>query len=383
MKLINVAAGVVNQTPLDWQRNRRNIVDIVQRARDRNVSVLCLPEMSITGYGCEDAFYSPGVLATAEEMLVSLIPETKGIVVCVGLPVLYAGGVFNTVCLLVNGRIAGFVAKRHLAGDGIHYEQRWFKPWPAGVHGVHEVDGIEYPIGDLLFEVGRIRMGFEICEDAWVGSRPGASLAARGADIIMNPSASHFAFDKHAVRRRFVIEGSRAFNVTYIYTNLVGNESGRAIYDGDAMIASGGLLLSTGKRLSFEHALLTSHLVDIETTRMARARTGSFEPDVDGDESDVVEIPFEFPKLGPVESRSVSDPWESSEHIKHEEFREVSAWVYLIICAKASREGLSYRSVVGRIRHQRRYWSRPHLSWPNGSLASSVSRNAWITSSHR
>ena len=30
-------------------------------------------------------------------------------------------------------------------------------------------------------------------EDAWVADRPGAQLAARGVDVILNPSASHFA----------------------------------------------------------------------------------------------------------------------------------------------------------------------------------------------
>ena len=33
---------------------------------------------------------------------------------------------------IFDGRIAGFVETRHLAGEGIHYEARWFKPWPTG-----------------------------------------------------------------------------------------------------------------------------------------------------------------------------------------------------------------------------------------------------------
>jgi NAD+ synthase (glutamine-hydrolysing) len=91
-----------------------------------------------------------------------------------GLPLLYQNRIYNTVCLLI---------------DGIHYKPRWFHSW------------------------------------------------ANDADIILNPSASHFAFHKHRVRERFVLEGSRSFSVSYIYTNLLGNEAGRAIYDGDAMIA--------------------------------------------------------------------------------------------------------------------------------------------------
>ena len=42
--------------------------------------------------------------------------------------------------------------------------------------------------------------------------------------MILNPSASHFAFGKIAIRERFVLEGSRAFGVHYVYSNLVGSK---------------------------------------------------------------------------------------------------------------------------------------------------------------
>jgi NAD+ synthase (glutamine-hydrolysing) len=321
MKLIRLAAGVLNQTPLDWDGNLRNILESFRMAREEGVSLLCLPEMCITGYGCEDAFHSRGVHRTALQVLADIAAEAQGLVVSVGMPLMYAGGLFNTACLIVDGRIAGFVGKQHLAGDGIHYEPRWFKRWPDGVMGEVELpDQREVPIGDLLFNVGSVRIGFEICEDAWVGDRPGSRHSARGADIILNPSASHFAFEKHAVRRGFVVEGSRAFHVSYVYTNLVGNESGRAIYDGDAMIATGGKLIAEGRRFSFRPVSLTCATVDVEATRMTRARMSSFEPDLDGDESDVFPVPFEWPACGLDRSTGSRDEWESSPNIKFEEF---------------------------------------------------------------
>jgi NAD+ synthase (glutamine-hydrolysing) len=82
-----------------------------------------------------------------------------------------------------------------------------------------------------------VRIGFEICEDAWVAGRPAAALAARGVDLILNPSASHFAFGKDEIRRRFVLEGARACGAAYVYSNLLGNEAGRAVYDGGVIIA--------------------------------------------------------------------------------------------------------------------------------------------------
>ena len=295
------------------------------RSADQQTSILVLPELCICGYGCEDAFHSRGVQEVALDLLLELAEQTRGIAVSVGLPLRYAGGLFNAACLLADGRIAGFVPKQHLAGDGIHYEPRWFKRWPEGVNASIDIRGEMVPIGDLLFDLGSVRIGFEICEDAWVGSRPGSSLAARGADVLLNPSASHFAFGKHQIRRRFVMEGSRAFYVTYCYANLVGNEAGRAIYDGDAMIAHGGRLVAVGPRFSFDEVHLTSAVVDVDASRMSRAQSGSFEPDVDGDESDVVPVPFEFPALELQANRIDEAAWERGESVKEEEFTRAVA----------------------------------------------------------
>lgn len=320
MKLIRVAAGVLNQTPLDWAGNFQNICDCIDAAREKEVSILCLPELCITGYGCEDAFHSPGVLKTAKEILVDIAKQTSGLVVSVGLPIFHAGGVFNTACLIADQKIIGFVGKQYLAGDGIHYEPRWFKRWPAGAAAYTDVGDQVLPIGDLVFELDDIKIGFEICEDAWVGDRPGTRLAARGVDVILNPSASHFAFGKHKVRKRFIIEGSRAFQVSYVYSNLVGNEAGRAIYDGDSMVATAGEVVTLGQRFSYKKHLMTDAIIDVETTRMLRARTGSFVPSVESEAEDLIKFEFKFPHVDPVENVIEVAQWESSEHKKQEEF---------------------------------------------------------------
>ncbi len=321
MNLIKVAAAVLNQTPLDWERNKRNILRAIEEARIEGISLLCLPELCITGYGCEDAFHSPGLLETAGEILAEIAPATKGMVVSVGLPILVDHGIFNTACLIADGRILGFVGKRYLAGDGIHYEPRWFKPWPQGVQGRFTLKGKEYPVGDLYFDVGGVKIGFEICEDAWVARRPGAELALKGVDMILNPSASHFAFGKMEVRKRFVQEGSRAFGAVYLYANLSGCEAGRIIYDGGALIASGGKLVAAGERFSFKDVRITSAVVDLSQTRMGHARTASFQPDLKKEDgSSCVRSEFEWPAADLSALKLSSAVWESSPDIKKEEF---------------------------------------------------------------
>ena len=326
MKLIKVGASVLNQTPLDWDRNLANILGAIEDARQADVTILCLPEMCISGYGCEDAFHAPHVYDTAWQMLVDdICPATRGMIVSVGLPLRYNNGFYNAAAMLVDGEILGFVCKQFLAGDGIHYEPRWFKAWPHDTVATLHRDGRTYPVGDLYFDVGDVRIGFEICEDAWVALRPGSDLSFKGVDVILNPSASHFSFGKLDVRKGFVAEGSRAFGVTYLYSNLLGNESGRAIYDGGAIIAASGHLVTTGPRFSFAHRVLTTAVVDIERTRVDRARTVSHRPVVYAKTHDCVRVAFDFPEVAPTANEDQGSAWESSPTLKEEEFTRAMA----------------------------------------------------------
>ena len=306
MKYLHIGAAVLNQTPLDWRGNRDNIESVLAAARERGVSVLCLPELCLPGYGCDDAFLSAGVQRTSLDLLCELAPSTRGMVVSVGVPVVYRKALFNCAAVLVDGRLLGFAAKRFLAGDGLYYEPRWFKPWPERRHGEIDLRGKSYPIGDLYFVCDGVSIGFEICEEAWVSKRPGSSLSARGVDVVLNPSASHFAFGKQEIRRRFVLEGSRAFGVCYVFSNVLGNSSGRMIFDGGAMIANDGRLIAEGPRFSYREWDLTSALVDLGESRLRQVQTGSFMPDFEPHPGErVVDADFRFPDVDPASVPSI------------------------------------------------------------------------------
>jgi NAD+ synthase (glutamine-hydrolysing) len=338
MKLIKVAAAALNQTPLDWEQNASNIRGAIRAAQDQGASVVCLPELCITGYGCEDTFFAAGTHQTAQDMLAELLPETTGLIVSLGLPCLYRGALYNTACLAVDGQIQGFAAKQNLAGDGIHYEPRWFKSWPHSTQAEIKIKGESYPLGDLVFDCGGLLLGFEICEDAWVANRPGGELARRGVDVILNPSASHFAFDKQEVRKRFILEGSRAFQVGYIYSNLLGNEAGRAIYDGGALIAEAGKFLAVGPRFSYSDFQLTTAVLDVEATRRRRAQAASYRP-LSTSETGCVATPFSFPEQLPNASISTFSEWETGPHVKHEEFTRAVALALFDYLRKSRSQG--------------------------------------------
>jgi NAD+ synthase (glutamine-hydrolysing) len=325
MHLIRIGGCALNQTPLDWDGNRDRILAAIEAARAAGVAILCLPELCISGYGCEDAFLAAGTAGTAWRVLGEIVPHTRGLAVAIGLPARFENAVYDAAAFVADGRLAGIVCKQNLAGEGIHYEPRWFRPWTAGRIDTLAIAGGEVPIGDLRFDCGGVRVGFEICEDAWVADRPAARLAARGVDVILNPSASHFAFGKDEVRRRLVAEGSRSAGAAYVYTNLAGNEAGRAIYDGGVIVASAGGIVAAGRRFPFGDTLLTTTVVDLDANRLAQSRMAAPEPVDDG--AARVEVGFTPPPLSPTRDPGGDrrDAWERGPHVKEEEFARAVA----------------------------------------------------------
>jgi NAD+ synthase (glutamine-hydrolysing) len=259
-KTLRIGGATVNQTPIDWNNNVANIISAIEEAKNKKVSILGFPELCLTGYGCEDLFLSDWVSEKAWKHLQSVIPHCTSITACIGLPIRIDNITYNGVCVIHNQKILGITLKQNLARDGVHYEPRWFDAWPSDSVKQIEIAGEQIQVGDLIYEIDGIKVGFEICEDAWRKTRrPGYRLQKRGVDLILNPSASHFALGKSELREQeVVIDGSRLFECAYLFVNLLGNEAGRMIYDGDIIFSQHGKLLKSNNRLSLKpYNLLT------------------------------------------------------------------------------------------------------------------------------
>ncbi|MFT5570206.1 MAG: NAD+ synthase (glutamine-hydrolyzing) [Cyclobacteriaceae bacterium] len=261
---LKIGGACLNQTPLDWRGNIDHILQAISEAKADQVQILCLPELCLTGYGCEDLFLSDWLPTKALLKLNEIIPHTEGILVSVGLPIRREGNTYNCIALIKDCQVLGFYAKHHLANEGVHYEHRWFSSWPYNEQVDIVYNGINVPLGSFTISQFDITIGFEICEDAWHLNRPGSNFINK-AHLLLNPSASHFAFNKESFRENLVVESSKRFNCVYLYTNLLGNEAGRMIYDGDVLIAQKGKLIAHNKRFSFKTFNLLSQIVDFDT----------------------------------------------------------------------------------------------------------------------
>jgi len=295
MEQLNIAVASMNQTPLAWTDNLLNIIKAIQKCSNDS-HLLLTPEMSITGYDMEDQFLSHDAFHRAMSSVFSLINKLKQLSsqlhVIVGAPLMMPSGqIYNGSYWISKAGLLGVALKPNLAGEGLHYEDRWFKPWPQGqrttlrykdIFGDLCTSGTDFnesdrivPIGDMLFDLSGVSVGIESCEAAFAVNRPAIAFYKQGVDLILNPSASHMAvepdYDKQKIREGVVTSASRSLGVVYAYANLQGCSGGRTIYDGGNMIASAGDIIATGPRLSFKDVDVIKATVDIRANRTLRS----------------------------------------------------------------------------------------------------------------
>ena len=301
------SAGALNQLPLDWEGNRQRILAAIAQASAEGSALLCLPELCISGYGCEDQFLAPFTAVKSWESLELIASEVSEMVTVVGLAIPFEGSLYNVSAILANGKIQALIPKQFLADDGVHYEPRWFKAWPRGQRKTYK--GI--PLGDYRLHFAGITLGIEICQDAWEGERrPAYDLARRGVSVICNPTASHFAFGKAEIRKSLALEGAKIINGAYLFANLLGNEAGRIIFDGDAYIAHEGEIKQQSPRFSYQDFSLITSELDL--------------PLREDQGEDVISFDFKLPSPQPISTLAIP-AWEDSASKKEEEFSRVVA----------------------------------------------------------
>ena len=123
---------------------------------------------------------------------------------------------------------------------------------------------------------------------------------------------------------RFILDGSRAFGVTYVYANLLGNDSGRIIC-GSCLIAEGGEMLAAGPRLGHAEMYLTSAVVDIGRSRMRRARSASFQADPVNDDEQIISGALAWSNVPATRPHSTPATWENSAQRDEEAFTRAVA----------------------------------------------------------
>ena len=278
---VKVAAAVPAVRVADVEYNVEEIEKLIALAEREGVELLCFPELSLTGYSCQDLFREQLLLAKAEQGLMRLMEFTRQLdIICVvGLPVQVGGLLLNCAAVVQGGSLLGVVPKTYLPNYSEFYEKRWF----ASAQDLNPTDC--YLAGSLvhlsadpkLFKtVDDVMFGVEICEDVWAPIPPSNNLTMAGADIIVNLSASDELVGKHQYLCSLIAQQSARTMCGYVYASSGFGESTQdVVYGGNAMIFENGHLLAEGERFSFQPQLKCAQ-VDVERLRTERHSNSTF-----------------------------------------------------------------------------------------------------------
>ena len=282
--------------------NISKMLELFSLASGYGVKVLVYPELSITGYTCQDLFLQDALIQDSRKALLEFVSATKGsdILSFVGFPLEHNGKLYNTAAAVQDGRILSYTAKRNLPCYGEFQEDRWFTQSPDDVEYIE--GGIPFGF-KIIHRYGLISVSAEICEDLWVSSPPSVSHAKNGANIIVNLSASDEVIGKEEYRRNLVSMQSAKLICGYVYADASEGESTTdMVFTGADIIAENGSILNQS---SFSTGALTISEIDVSKLNEERRRTNTFKIVND---PGYVSVPFTLDMCDTVLTRRI-DPY--------------------------------------------------------------------------
>ena len=266
-----VAAAVPRVNVADVDYNLSNILEMVRKAQEQHVDLLVFPELSITGYTCGDLFHNSKLLDASEKAIDRLCYEVDGIdmAIIVGAPVRKDNKLYNCAVFIYGGEVKGYVPKTYLPNYKEFYEKRWFESGSA--ESCYKDFG-----NNLIFDMGQAKVAIDVCEDLWVPIPPSSHAALRGANVLVNLSASNELIGKHANLCRLIQQQSKSCMAAYVYASAgYGESTTDLVFGGNAIIAENGNLLCEGDRFSREPQLQVMD-IDIESLDNERLVSTSF-----------------------------------------------------------------------------------------------------------
>jgi len=265
-------------------KNKATIISTLNKA---TTSIVIFPELSLTGYYCNDLFNNDDFIECAKLALFQVLESTtfKGIYI-VSLPLRINNLLFNCAVVAKGNQVLGVVPKTFLPNNQEFYEKRWFTSYKDVAH-LSEYKKImlgsaykNISFGYLIFEVGTLKFAVEICEDGWASITPGDIYALHGCDVIINVSASPQLVGKSAMRKAMVIDHSRKNSTYYLYhSGNKGESTSEALFACESLAGLNGELIYESK-FNDDKELFSNFCIDLDFAASAKKNAPTFKDNI-------------------------------------------------------------------------------------------------------
>lgn len=277
--LVRVGAAVPSLALGNVKENMKRHLAMMREAKEKHVSIVTFPELSLTGYTCGDLFFQRRLLDDVTDALLALKDEMpEGILAVVGAPLEIEGALYNCAVVLHKGEIISAVPKTFLPNNGEFYEKRWFQSGDARRDASVAIPKLKTDVcRQAIFETSDgVRFGIELCEDLWAPLPPSTMLSVDGAEIILNLSASNELLSKREYRQQLISQQSARCQCGYVYVSAgMGESSSDLVFSGHSVIASCGTVIRESEGYLADNYLMTAD-IDIDRIRADRMKQSSF-----------------------------------------------------------------------------------------------------------
>lgn len=277
--LVRVGAAVPSLALGNVKENMKRHLAMMREAKEKHVSIVTFPELSLTGYTCGDLFFQRRLLDDVTDALLALKDEMpEGILAVVGAPLEIEGALYNCAVVLHKGEIISAVPKTFLPNNGEFYEKRWFQSGDARRDASVAIPKLKMDVcRQAIFEMeDGVRFGIELCEDLWAPLPPSTMLSVEGAEIILNLSASNELLSKREYRQQLISQQSARCQCGYVYVSAgMGESSSDLVFSGHSVIASCGTVIRESEGYLADNYLMTAD-IDIDRIRADRMKQSSF-----------------------------------------------------------------------------------------------------------
>lgn len=277
--LVRVGAAVPSLALGNVKENMKRHLAMMREAKEKHVSIVTFPELSLTGYTCGDLFFQRRLLDDVTDALLALKDEMpEEILAVVGAPLEIEGALYNCAVVLHKGEIISAVPKTFLPNNGEFYEKRWFQSGDARRDASVAIPKLKTDVcRQAIFETeDSVRFGIELCEDLWAPLPPSTMLSVEGAEIILNLSASNELLSKREYRQQLISQQSARCQCGYVYVSAgMGESSSDLVFSGHSVIASCGTVIRESEGYLADNYLMTAD-IDIDRIRADRMKQSSF-----------------------------------------------------------------------------------------------------------
>jgi NAD+ synthetase len=217
---LKIYLAQINNSVGDLEYNQRLITDQCLIAEQQNCDLIIFPEMTISGYPCEDLWKKKYFIKSCEDIIFSIIEFSKKIncAILLGSPTSDRQKnkeiIRNSALLIEQGKVKNIIHKKSLPNYSVFDEERYFTASSA----------LSY------IEFRNQTLAILICEDFWQ-KKNWLLINEQICDNILVINSSPFSIAKHDQRIENAQEFCKATKKSLLYVNQIGGQDS-LVFDG-------------------------------------------------------------------------------------------------------------------------------------------------------